>query len=112
MNQVAEQVKAAAEVVVGMGVLGFQRAQVERRALMRRLEGPRSEAQATLDGLRSQLEKGAGEFDHLVAPLRSKLDEGLRQIEHAVPPAGREAVHRIDTEARNVVAEIRKRLAD
>ena len=65
-----------------------------------------------MDSLRSQLEKSAGELDHLVSPLRSKLDEGIRQIEHVIPPAGRAAAHRFDTEARNVIAEIRRRLGD
>ena len=57
MADVTKTAKDAAYVLVGLGVLGFQKAQVRRQELRRQLEAQRGTFEAQLGDVRSQLGK-------------------------------------------------------
>nr|MBA2751405.1 hypothetical protein [Actinomycetota bacterium] len=55
VDDVAKTVKEAAYVAIGFGVLGFQEAQVRRRALAKQLQDQRPDLESQLAETRSQL---------------------------------------------------------
>lgn len=71
--------REAAYTVLGLGVLAFQRAQVHRRQLHRRLATPRPEVGPALRRAR--------------ASVRSVTDPVLDEVEKLLPEPGRSAVH-------------------
>lgn len=66
----SKTVKDAVYVAVGLGVLGFQRAQVRRQELLRELRTQRSQAQAQVTGLVTTV-------NQLSEPLRKLVQERL-----------------------------------
>lgn len=80
--------REAAYVAVGLGVIGFQKAQVRRVELTRQLE-----SQVDTAALRSQLSDLARSVDEAMTPIRGQLNDGLDRIQDALPPTAREVVH-------------------
>lgn len=67
-QELGSKARETAEIAVGLGVLAFQRAQVQRQALMRQLQSSASEAEAALGSLKVEVDKRA-----------NLMEEGLRQ---------------------------------
>ncbi len=92
-----------AYTAIGLGVLGFQRAQVRRVELTKQLEGWLDQAgwldqggwsdqiSATGDAptARTQLSQLARTLDERVQPVRHRFDEQFDLIEQYLPPAAR-----------------------
>ena len=90
LNGVSRALEGSAYVAVGLGVLGFQRAQVRRRELQR-------EAQRRLAGLGGTAQQ-----------IEKQLGEGLRPLQSKIGPAARTArdvVAAVPRDAREVLAE-------
>lgn len=105
-RRVAELAKEATEVAVGMGVLTFQRAQVERQELLRRLRA----TSATEGPLRENLEAFRSQAEGLARSVVSALGGGVELLEHAMPPEGRHAVEVGRREAKRLAASISSRI--
>lgn len=116
--------KEVAYVAVGLGVLGFQRAQVQRVELMKQLEAQLS-ALSSFSGtlgeqaetylaavrtqlaevlpsepvdtaaVRSQLTELAKAVDEAVAPVRQQFEEQLDRLEDVLPQTARELVQTV-----------------
>jgi recombinational DNA repair ATPase RecF len=84
--------KQGAYVAVGLGVLGFQRAQVQRVELMKQLEGQFDEP---LDTARVQLTELARAVDERMQPVRQQLDEQIDRLEQTLPAAARNVVQSV-----------------
>lgn len=129
-------VREAAYVAVGLGVLGFQRAQVQRVELMKQLDTQLAgltaltsnlseQAQAYVASAREQLEQLRAQFTKLSADLvpgerpdaaavRSQLTGLAKSVDEAVAPLRQqfdEQLDRIETvlpeAARNLVQSVR-----
>jgi ABC-type transporter Mla subunit MlaD len=112
--------KEGAYVAVGLGVLGFQRAQVQRVELTRQLEEARgqlakaasadqpplgdlgrqlTEAGQALEGqlesARAQLAELARALDERMQPARKELGEQLDRFEQSLPAAARNVVQSV-----------------
>jgi len=102
----------AAYVAVGLGVLGFQRAQVQRVELMKQVEPyvaaareQIAEARTQLtrmsvdlpdpDEVRGQLTDLAKAVDEALTPVRHQLDEQFDRLEVALPETARNLVHSV-----------------
>jgi hypothetical protein len=70
VQDVTKTLKDAAYVAVGLGVIGFQRAQVRRVELAKQFEGQRKEIEAQLADVRSQL---AGAAKGIESRVRSVI---------------------------------------
>lgn len=73
--------KDAAYVAIGLGVVGFQKAQVRRQALMDQIstiDGPLGEA-------RDQVAKAWKEFDKAVDELLKRADATFEPVEERLP---------------------------
>jgi hypothetical protein len=117
-------VKDAAYVAVGLGIMGFQRAQVQRVELTKQLEsqlGGVSGLTSVLNGLadlreqlvklsadvlpsdsrldgtavRTQLTELAKAVDEAVAPVRQQFEEQWERFEELLPESARELVHAV-----------------
>lgn len=78
---VTDTLKDAAYVVIGFGVLSFQRAQVRRQELRKQLRDSRKSVVAL-----------AGQLDGYVAPVRLQLESRLDSVEETLPPAVQDLV--------------------
>ena len=113
-----EALKDAAYVAVGLGVLGFQRAQVQRVELMKQLESQvdglselsrsvNTQAEHYLAAAREQLTQARSQLAKLssdalpsdrpdAAALRSQLTELARSVDEAVAPVRQQFEEQLD----------------
>lgn len=86
-------VKEAAYVAVGFGVLGFQQAQVRRRALAQQLQDQRPEVESQLAETRGQLAELARQVEQRLEPvmvdLSQRAEPVLDEIESRLPEQAR-----------------------
>jgi ElaB/YqjD/DUF883 family membrane-anchored ribosome-binding protein len=109
--------KEGAYVAVGLGVLGFQRAQVQRVELMKQLEAQfgqlstqledyteiarsqaevaRTQIEGQLETARVQLTELAKTVDERMQPVRKQLDGQIDRLEQTLPPAARSVVESV-----------------
>jgi hypothetical protein len=136
-DEVATRARDVAYVAVGLGVLGFQRAQVERRQLQQRLgtdlphvEGRLADvrsalpdladvrsampdltavrsAVADLADLRSAVATSLQRLDEVVEEATQLIESTLKPLEDQMPAAARELAHRALQQAREVGGQLR-----
>jgi hypothetical protein len=136
-DEVATWARDVAYVAVGLGVLGFQRAQVERRQLQQRLgtdlphvEGRLADvrsalpdladvrsalpdlaavrsAVADLADLRSAVATSLQRLEEVVEEATQLIESTLEPLEHQMPAAARELTHRALQQAREVGGQLR-----
>ena len=85
--------KDAAYVVVGLGVLGFQRSQVRRRELQ------------------EQFAKLATDFEQRLQPVVDEIEGRLDEFETRLPEQARDFVHQARTLAKDAQQQIRNTYA-
>lgn len=96
----------AAYVVVGLGVLGIQRAQVRRQQLQRTLE--HSDVERTFVDLRANVVRGVQDVDQLVEQTIEHLEAGLEPLERQLPGAVRSVVDQAHSQAREARGQLRQ----
>lgn len=102
----AHRARDAAYVAVGLGVLGFQRAQVQRRQV-RRLAGEVDLGHRAAE-LRAALATGVQQFDELMEGAVQMVESSLQPLEEQLPPMAREVAQRVVGQAREVSSQIRQ----
>ncbi len=107
-NDVATVAKDAAYVVVGLGVLGFQKAQVQRNEFKNKLAAESLDERVA--DLRAALLKSVTQVDELVEQAFTYLETHLEPLEDQLPPTAREIAQRTHTQAREVRGQIRSRV--
>ncbi len=101
-EEIAKTARDTAYVVVGLGVLGFQRAQVRRQELYKRLAEPRSRVEDTLKVARSELSKRTKDVDGKVEAVIDRIEASLEPIEDRLPAPARDLVKQAHSQAREV----------
>jgi hypothetical protein len=86
VDELASKARDAAYVVVGLGVLGVQRAQVQRQELARRAAG----MDQHLTGIRSGIEAGGTQLGEWLDSTVQFLETSLEPLEQQLPPQARE----------------------
>lgn len=104
--EVANRARDAAYVAVGLGVLGLQRAQVQRQQLKHRLAGE-IDLDQRLSELRAAVTTGVQQIDELVDGAVQAVESTLQPIEEQLPPAAREIAQRVYGQAREVSNQIK-----
>jgi len=94
-------------VVVGLGVLGFQRAQVRRQELARRLSEPRSNFEQRIDEVRGGLTKQVRAVDDALEQVIGRVEATFEPIEERLPPQARDLVVQVRTRSREAREHIR-----
>ena len=106
-DEIAKTAKDAAYVVVGLGVLGFQRAQVRRQELVKRLADPKAQVESRLGDVRGELSRRAKDVDELVEEAIARLETTLSPIEQRLPLQARNLVEQARTQAREARQQLR-----
>jgi uncharacterized phage infection (PIP) family protein YhgE len=93
--------KDAGYVAVGLGVIGFQKAQVQRQELLKRLGDPRSDIETRLNEVRSDVTKAV----HDVTKAVSDATKAMPDVTKAMPDITK-AVHDVDARVEDVIERI------
>jgi exonuclease VII small subunit len=78
--------KDATYVVIGAGVLGYQKAQVQRQELMKRFSDPKLDIEGRVAAVRSDLSEALHSVDTTVESLMERFEEIVERLESAVAP--------------------------
>jgi hypothetical protein len=102
-----EFARDAAYVVIGLGVLGFQKAQVQRVELTNKLTGDLN-LDERLAEVRTAVATGVQQIDGLVEGAANFVESTLQPLEEQLPPLARELAQKAHAQAREVRAQIRE----
>ena len=100
----------AAYVAVGLGVLGYQRVQVQRVELQNRLSQDVS-LEERVDEVRQGVAKGFRQIDELADSAAHFVETTLQPIEERLPAPVTQLTTRAREQAREVRAQIRQRVS-
>ncbi len=104
---VTDLARDAAYVAVGLGVLGYQRAQVQRVELKNRLTQDLSLDQRT-DDVRQGVAKAFQQIDGLAESAAQFVETTLQPIEEKLPPTVTQLTSKAREQAREVRTQIRQ----
>jgi hypothetical protein len=102
---VTDLARDAAYVAVGLGVLGYQRAQVQRVELQNRLSKDFS-----LDEVRQEVAKGIHQIDDLAETAVQFVETTLQPLEDKLPSSVSQVTTKAREQAREVRIQIRQRV--
>ncbi len=104
---VTDLARDAAYVAVGLGVLGYQRAQVQRVELQNRLSQDFSLDQRT-DDVRQGVAKAFQQIDDLAESAAHFVETTLQPLEEKLPPTVSQLTSKAREQAREVRTQIRQ----
>jgi hypothetical protein len=107
---VTDLARDAAYVAVGLGVLGYQRVQLERVELQKRLSGDFSFDERIGD-VRHGVAKGVQQIDDLAESATQFVETTLQPIEEKLPAPVSQLTSKAREQAREVRAQIRQRMS-
>jgi hypothetical protein len=107
---VTDLARDAAYVAVGLGVLGYQRAQVQRVELQNLLSKDASLDQR-LGGVRNELTKGIAQLDDLLENATQFIETSLQPLEAQLPASVTQLTTKAFEQTREVRSQIRQRVA-
>jgi len=114
-EQVKDGVKDAAYVAVGLGVIGFQKAQVRRREITKQLDARTEQLRARLeertkvvqDTVGSLLKQRLDDLDKGIEAALDQVGERLEMVEPTLPEPAQQITRQVYTQAREVRSQIR-----
>jgi hypothetical protein len=106
---VADLARDAAYVAVGFGVLGFQRAQVQRAGLKNKLSKDFS-LDEHLTGVRTELGKGLKQLDDLLESATQFIETSIQPLEQQLPSTVTQLTSKAFGQSREVRSQIRQRV--
>ena len=98
MADVTKTLKDAAYITVGLGVIGFQKAQVRRQELRKQLG--------------TQLADTRGQVTKLAKDIEARVEPVLDQIEERLPVQAKGLVHQARTTAKDVQGQLLAAVGD
>ena len=107
VHTVASRARDAAYVAVGLGVLGLQRAQVQRQELARRS----AEMDQRLADLRAGLGAGGQQLGEWLDTTVQFLESSLEPLEQQLPPQARELAEKARTQLSALGTQLRQVVA-
>ena len=116
-KDIATVVADATYVVIGAAVLGFQRAQVRRQELNKRIAEPRTDLEDRVASIRSDLNQALTGLDSRVEEIADRVEDLIGRLETVVAPfedrlptQARDLVRQAHDQAREARSQIRTRL--
>jgi len=82
----------AAYVAIGLGVVGFQKAQVARRELIEQIERQRAVADRPVADVRAQVAKAWNELDKALGQLIDAADATIEPVAERLPAQAKAAL--------------------
>jgi len=93
----------AAYVAIGLGIMGFQQAQVRRREMLQQIERQRSMVETPLGDARQDFARTVKEIDRTVGRVFERIDASLEPVSELLPPSAQAVVQ----QAREVRDQLR-----
>ncbi len=116
-KDVAALAKDATYVVIGAGVLGLQRAQVQRQELRKKLAEPRADLGQRVASVRTDLGEALQAVDVAVDQVATRVEELIERMEMAVAPLedylpaqARDVARQAHVQAKEARTQIRSRI--
>jgi len=109
MADVSKTLKDAGYVLIGLGVIGFQKAQVRRVELSKEFEGRTKELESQLAEVRTQLTKVAKTIEDRFEPVLDELEGRLSTLEDRLPEQVGDLVSQARQAAKDLAKEARSR---
>jgi hypothetical protein len=108
---VTDLARDVAYVAVGLGVLGFQRAQVQRVEFQQKLANKDFSLEQHLGSMRSGVSKGIQQIDDLAESASKFVETTVQPLEEKLPPAVTQLTTLARDQAREVRTQIRQRVS-
>lgn len=105
---VVQALKDAAHTAIGFGVMGWNKAQRQRRAWTKDLNGSRHSIENQLDGAREQLATAIRRLDARMAPVRNDIEVNLDKASEHLPEQVRGLVDSARKAVRDAENQIRQ----
>jgi len=116
--EIGQRAKDAAYTLVGLGVLGAQKATAATKQATRQLGGERSTATIDLAALRArskdattQALRQLSKADDVLAGALARIEEAFAPLEERLPDAARDAVQRLRDAGHELHAQMRARVS-
>ena len=107
-DEITKTARDAAYVVVGLGVIGFQHAQVRRQELQQRLAEPRGQIEERLGEVRTKVTQRAKDVDDAVEQAIGRIEASLEPFEDRLPESARGLVKQAHAQAREARQQLRR----
>ncbi|MGH9184764.1 MAG: hypothetical protein ACRD0U_02940 [Acidimicrobiales bacterium] len=101
-------VKDAFYVTVGLGVLGFQKAQVQRREFTQQLKGQVNDAREQFGSVSSFLENRVKVVEERLDDVEDRVEDLLDQLEDRLPEQARDVAQQLRKAARDARGQLRE----
>ena len=119
MTDVRSTIKDAAYVGIGFGVLAFQKAQVQRQELRKRVESALGEAKGGFEKLgddvqdriklvEERLEALSKQVDAAADDFEERLDKALDEVQNRLPEQARELFSKARTAGKDARSQVRQ----
>lgn len=112
MTDFTQTLKDAAYVTIGLGVIGFQKAQVRRQELLTALKAQRGTLEAQAGEARTLVSALIKDLEERVEPVIENLEERLDDIEGLLPEQAREVFKQARTVAKETREQVKARFVD
>jgi len=106
-DEISRTARDAAYVVVGLGVLALQRAQVRRQDLSKRLAEPRAHVGSTVGDVREELARRVKDVDGRLETVITRLESSWEPVEERLPAQARTLLQQARTQAREARQQLR-----
>jgi ribosome recycling factor len=107
---ITKTARDAAYVAVGLGVMGFQRAQVRRQELVKRFAQPRTLIESRLGDVRGEFTKSVKSVDEAVENVIGRVESTFEPLEERLPTQARDLVKQAQAQAREARQQLRNLL--
>jgi hypothetical protein len=108
---VTDLARDAAYVAVGLGVLGYQRVQVQRVELQTKLSKD-LDLEQRLGGVREGVAKGIHQIDDLAESATNFVESTIQPLEERLPSSVTQLTTKARAQAREVRTQLRQRVGD
>ena len=108
---ITKNLKDAAYIAIGLGVIGFQRAQVRRQELRKQLFEQRSVIDTQATEARAQVGKLVKTIEERFEPLADVVEERLDAVEELLPTQAKNVFKQARQVAKETQDQIRARFA-
>jgi ElaB/YqjD/DUF883 family membrane-anchored ribosome-binding protein len=109
-KDVAAVAKDATYVVIGAGVLGFQKAQVQREELRKRLGDPKSTVEVRLASAKADFQQAVHTVDARVEDIIQRIEAAIVPIEDRLPTPARDLAKQAHVQAKEARSQVRTKV--
>ncbi len=105
-EDLTKALKDAAYVTVGLGVIAFQKAQVQRQELLKQLKGQADDAKDQYSNVSTFVEDRVKLVEERLADVESRIEQLLDQVQDSLPEQAADLVKQTREAAKDARAQL------